>query len=367
MERRNFVKKVGLSGVGMAGILASGIAPAIAAQPTIRWRLASSFPSSLDTIYGAAVVLQQKLSELTGGKFQIEVSSPGPTQIVPPFGVVDAVQKGVVECCHTAGYYYVNKDPVFAMDCTIPFGMDSRQQMAWMYQGNGLKLLREFFDNYNIVNFPAGNTGTQMGGWYKKPIHSLEDLKGLKMRISTFAGWIVEKMGVKVVNLPGNKLLSALASGEIDAVEWVGPYDDYKLGFYKYAKHYMYPGWWEGQAQLSLYVNKQAWNSLPKEYQTAVELASAFSNVNMLAQYDKLNPGALKILLSEKGVILEPFSNEIMNTAYRYTQETYDELYQKNPAWRKIYPDWLEFRNNDALWFRVAEQSFDNFMRTRKL
>lgn len=367
MERRNFVKKVGLSGVGIASILASGISPAIAAQPNIRWRLASSFPDSLNTIYGGAVVFQQKLSELTGGKFQIDVSSPGPTQIVPPFGVVDAVQKGVVECCHTAGYYFVNKDPVFAMDCTIPFGMDARQQMAWMYQGNGLKLLREFFDNYNIVNFPAGNTGTQMGGWYKKPINSLEDLKGLKMRISTFAGWIVEKMGVKVVNLPGNKLISALENGEIDAVEWVGPYDDYKLGFYKYAKYYMYPGWWEGQTQLSLYVNKQAWNSLPKEYQTAVELSAAFANVNMLAQYDKLNPGSLKTLLADKGVHLLPFSDEIMNKAYEYTVGTYDELYQKNPAWRKIYPDWLEFRNNDILWFRVAEQSFDNFMRTRKL
>ncbi|HEY5762603.1 MAG TPA: twin-arginine translocation signal domain-containing protein, partial [Rhodocyclaceae bacterium] len=228
MERRKFLKNAGL-----AGVLAAGVAPAVHAQQSIRWRLASSFPKALDTIYGGAEVFSETLSAITGGKFQISVHAGG--ELMPPFGVVDGVQQGTVECAHTAPYYFFGKDDTFAMDCAIPFGMNSRQLTAWMYHGNGLKLFREFYSNYNIVNFPLGNTGAQMGGWYRKEIKTLADVKGMKMRIGGFGGKVLSAIGGVPQNIPGGEIYQALEKGTIDATEWVGPYDVEKLGFHKVA------------------------------------------------------------------------------------------------------------------------------------
>lgn len=227
MERRQFIQHAGL-----AGILAAGIAPAVRAEsPAIRWRLASSFPKTLDTIYGAAETFAAKVKDMSGGKFEISVHPGG--ELMPPFGVVDGVQQGTVECAHTAPYYFFGKDETFAMDCAIPFGMNSRQMNAWYYDGNGLSLFREFYKTYNIVNFPMGNTGAQMGGWYRKDIKTLEDIKGLKMRIGGFGGKVLERIGGVPQNIPGGEIYQALEKGTIDATEWVGPYDDQKLGFQK--------------------------------------------------------------------------------------------------------------------------------------
>lgn len=358
MERRSFIKHAGL-----AGILTAGAAPAVMAQQTVRWRLASSFPNSLDTIFGAANVFAQKVKEATNGKFEISVHAGG--ELIPPFGVVDAVQQGTVECAHTAPYYFVGKDPTFALDCAVPFGMNARQTMAWMYSGNGLKLMREFYEQYNIVNFPMGNTGAQMGGWFRKPIKSLADMKGLKMRISAFAGKVMERLGVVPQNIPGGDIYPSLEKGTIDAAEWVGPYDDLKLGFYKVAKNYLYPGWWEGGPQLSLYINTKAWNALPSDYKAIVEVAAANANVHMLAAYDAKNPNALRELVA-RGVKVQPFPKDVMEAAYKATQDIFSELNQSNANWKKIYPDWVKFRNDDILWFRLAENEFDRFMATRK-
>ncbi len=359
MERRSFVKQAGL-----AGILAAGAAPAVVAQQSIRWRLASSFPNSLDTIFGAANVFAQRVKEATNGKFEITVHAGG--ELVPPFGVVDAVQQGTVECCHTAPYYFVGKDPTFALDCAVPFGMNARQTMAWMYQGNGLKLTREFYTQYNIVNFPMGNTGAQMGGWFRKPIKSLADMKGLKMRIGGFAGKVIERLGVVPQNIPGGDIYPSLEKGTIDAAEWIGPYDDLKLGFYKVAKNYLYPGWWEGGLELDLYVNQKAYNALPADYKAAVDAATAYAHVNMQAAYDAKNPPALKELVG-KGAKLQGFPKDVMEAAYKAANDLYGELAASNPHWKKVYTDWVKFRNDDILWFRFAENEFDRFMSTRKL
>ncbi len=199
MQRRSFIHKTGL-----AGVLAAGAAPAIVhAQATIRWRIASSFPRSLDTIFGGAEVFAKKVGEMTGGKFQITVHAGG--ELMPPFGVVDGVQNATVEVAHTAPYYFFGKDPVFALGCAIPFGLNARQMNAWMYEGNGLKLMREFYAKYNIVNFPGGNTGAQMGGWFRKEIKSVADMKGLKFRIGGFGGKIIERIGGVPQNIPGGE------------------------------------------------------------------------------------------------------------------------------------------------------------------
>lgn len=360
MERRSFVKHAGL-----AGILAAGTAPgAVMAQQTVRWRLASSFPNSLDTIFGAANIFSQKVKEATDGKFEISVHAGG--ELVPPFGVVDAVQQGTVECCHTAPYYFFGKDPTFALGCAVPFGMNSRQMTAWMYQGNGLKLMREFYTGYNIINFPMGNTGAQMGGWFRKPIKSLADMKGLKMRIGGFAGKVMERIGVIPQNIPGGDIYPSLEKGTIDAAEWIGPYDDLKLGFYKVAKNYLYPGWWEGGPELDLFVNTKAWNALPSDYKVAVELAASHAHVNMQAMYDARNPNALRELVG-KGTKLQPFPKDVMEAAYKAANELYAELSSSNANWKKVYTDWAKFRNDDILWFRIAENEYDRFMMTRKL
>jgi TRAP-type mannitol/chloroaromatic compound transport system substrate-binding protein len=360
MERRRFIKHAGI-----AGILAAGVAPAAHAQgATIRWRLASSFPKALDTIFGAADVFAKKVHEMSGGKFTISVHAGG--ELMPPFGVVDGVQQGTVECAHTAPYYFFGKDETFAMDCAIPFGLNSRQMTAWMYEGNGLKLFREFYRNYNIVNFPMGNTGAQMGGWYRKPINSLADIKGLKMRIGGFGGKVLERIGGVPQNIPGGEIYQALEKGTIDATEWVGPYDDQKLGFHKVAKNYVYPAWWEGGPQLTLYVNSKAYEALPNEYKAMLECAAAIAHTDMQAKYDAKNPAALKELVAA-GVKLQRMPKDVMDAAFKAAMELYDELSAKNANWKKIYEDYSAFRREQNQWFRFAEAGFDSYMQAQKL
>jgi TRAP-type mannitol/chloroaromatic compound transport system substrate-binding protein len=246
MQKRRFLQ----AGVG-AGAAALAL-PSLAqtGSPNVRWRLASSFPKSLDTIYGGAEVLSKRVSAITGGKFQISVHAAG--ELMPAFGVVDALQGGSIECSHTASYYFVGKNKAFGFETTLPFGLNQRQQNAWLYYGGGEDLVRDFMKDFNIISFPGGNTGVQMGGWFKKEIKQTSDLKGLKMRIPGIGGEVMARLGAVPQNIPGGDIYPALEKGTIDAAEWVGPYDDEKLGFYKIAPHYYYPGWWESNLVLVL-------------------------------------------------------------------------------------------------------------------
>ena len=383
MERRSFLKKagaglaagaaVGLAACGKKEEAAAPAAPAASAPAApavqtggreIRWRLTSSFPKSLDTIHGGAEVFAKMVSDMTGGKFQISVHAPG--ELVPAFGVVDAVQQGTVECGHTCGYYYFGKDETFAIDTAIPFGMNSRSLTAWMYDGKGMSLLREFFAGYNIVNFPMGNTGAQMGGWYRKEIRTPADLNGLKMRLSGFAGRVIAKLGGVPQNIPGGEIYQALERGTIDATEWVGPYDDLKLGFHKVAPFYYYPGWWEGGAQVSLYVNDKAWNDLPAEYKAIVTAAASHAHTNMQAMYDARNPIALKQLIAE-GAKLNRFPREVMDAAMRARNEVYAELNETNANWRKVFSDYEAFMREQYQWIPLADGSYDQYMAAQRL
>jgi TRAP-type mannitol/chloroaromatic compound transport system substrate-binding protein len=360
MERRSFVR-----GAGLAGVLAAGTAPAIVhAQANIRWRLASSFPKALDTIFGAAEVFAKKVKEMSGGKFEISVHAGG--ELMPPFGVVDGVQNGTVEMAHTAPYYFFGKDETFGLGCAIPFGLNSRQMTAWMVEGNGMKLMREFYKNYNIVNFLGGNTGAQMGGWYRKEIKSLADVKGMKMRIGGFGGKILERIGGVPQSIPGGEIYSALEKGTIDAAEWVGPYDDQKLGFNKVAPFYCYPGWWEGGPQLDFYINSKAYEGLSAEYKAIIESASAVAHIEMQGKYDAKNPAALKQLVAS-GTKLVRFPKDVMDAAFKEAMAVYSELSGKNPNWKKVYEDFATFRRDQNLWFRFAESGFDDFMQQQKL
>lgn len=359
LDRRSLLKHTGI-----AGVLAAGVAPAVHAQATIRWRLASSFPKSLDTIYGGAETFARHVKTISGGKFEISVHPAG--ELMPAFGVVDAVQQGTVEAAHTAPYYFFGKNETFAIGGAIPFGLNSRQMSAWTFQGNGLKLMREFYASYNMTSFPCGNTGAQMGGWFRKEIRSLADMKGLKFRVGGFAGKVIERLGAMPINLPGGEIYQALEKGTIDAAEWIGPYDDQKLGFNKVAPNYYYPGWWEGGLQLDLYVNQKAFDALTPEYKALIDVASSAAHVDMQAKYDARNPAALKQLVGA-GARLRPFPSEVMNAAFKASMQLYAELSASNPAWAKVYADYARFRGDQNLWFRFTEATFDRFMQGQKL
>ncbi|AXA92646.1 TRAP transporter substrate-binding protein [Massilia sp. YMA4] len=355
MQRRSFLKNTAVA--AGAGTLA---APALAqVQPTINWRLASSFPKTLDTIAGSAENFVKRVAQLTGGKFLIRQFAAG--EIVPGLQVMDAVQAGTVEIGHTPAYYYFGKDPTFAFDCAVPFGLTSRQQTAWFDQGGGRELLREFYKDYGIVNFMGGNTGTQMGGWYRKEIKSVADLKGLKMRVAGFAGRVMERMGVVPQQIPAGDVYAALEKGTIDAAEWVGPYDDEKLGLARVAPFYYSPGWWEAGPQLSFYVNQKEWDKLPKQYQAALEAASYECHVVMQAEYDTKNPAALARLM-KNGAKLRNFSKDVMDAAYKQSAAVMEEEAAKNARFRKIYEPWKKFRHDQNQWASVAEATMQNYL-----
>ncbi|MDO1580676.1 TRAP transporter substrate-binding protein [Rhizobium oryzicola] len=359
MNRRDFFRQTGTVGLGAAAT-ATLAAPAIAQEnPQINWRMTSSFPKSLDIIYNAATEIAQSVSEATGGKFQIQVFAAG--EVVPPLQAADAVSAGTVEMAHTCSYYYVGKDPTFALGTAIPFGLNARLTNSWFSVGGGNELMNEFLAGYNLYALPAGNTGAQMGGWFRKEIKTIDDLKGLKMRIAGLAGQVMTKVGVTPQQIAGGDVYAALEKGTIDATEFVGPYDDYKLGFYKVAKYYYYPAWWEGGPTVHAFFNLEKFKSLPKTYQRILTDACAHANANMLAKYDAQNAKALRQLVAE-GTVLRPFSQDILDVCYKAAQETYAEINAKNPAFKKIYDSQQAFKKDGYLWLQIADYSFDTFM-----
>lgn len=359
MDRRQFIGTAGL-----AGILAAGIAPAVQANQALRWRLASSFPKTLDITHGSALVFARAVKEMSGGKIDISVHAAD--ELMPAFGVLEGVQRGVVECGHTAPNYYIGKDETFALDCAIPFGLNARQMTAWMRHGNGLNLLREFYKSFGIVNFPLGNTGAQMGGWYRKPIRALADIKGLKMRVSGLGGVVFERIGGVPANIPGSEIYKALERGSISAAEWIGPYDDLRLGLHKVTKYYGYPGWWEGSTQFSLYVNQRAFDALTAESKAIIEAAAAVAHLDMQAQYDAKNPAALKELVAT-GTRLMPLPRPVLDAAYKATQELYTELSGRNPHWKRVYASYAAFLKEQGWIWGHAEMSFNNYMHQQAL
>ena len=360
MDRRSIIKQAGI-----AGVLAAGIAPAVHAQATVRWRLASSFPKSLDTIFGSAEMFAKTVRALSGGKFEVSVHAAG--ELMPAFGVVDALQSSTIEMAQTAPYYYTGKNSIFAFGCDVPFGLTARQMDAWMDHGNGRKLMDAFYANYNIKSRSAGNTGTQMGGWYRKEIKTVADLKGLKFRMGGgLFGEAMQKLGVVPQNMPAGDVYQALEKGTLDATEFVGPYDDEKLGFNKVAPFYYYPGWWEGGAELEFFINAKAYAALPAEFQAIVDAATTVAARDMTAKYDAFNPIALKRLVAAK-TQLKAFPKEIMDAGYKASMEVFAEHEAKSPEFKTIHQDMRAFQRDQLLWARYSELRFDNYMTGVKL
>lgn len=367
-ESRRRLLKAGLGASAAAGILGcepcgrAGAGPSIQTRKRVRWLMASSFPSSLDTIYGASEVLAAKVNALSDGDFQVIAHQAG--ELVPGLQVLDAVSRGGVQVGQTAGYYYTGKNPALAFDTCVPFGLTSRQQTAWLSEGEGLDLMRAVYSDFRVRNFRSGNTGVQMGGWFNRKVSSLGDLKGLKMRIPGMGGKVMDQLGVAVQVLAGGDIYPALERGAIDATEWVGPYDDEKLGFHQVAKFYHYPGWWEPGPSLSFLVNQDAWDELPASYQAMFEAATEEASRAMQARYDAKNPAALQRLLKTDIELVE-FSADLMEGAQTASRDLLAADAAADPAYAKILDSWERFRSASFQWFGTAEHAYNSFSTSR--
>ncbi|MGB3200834.1 MAG: TRAP transporter substrate-binding protein [Nodosilinea sp.] len=369
MKRRQLVKTttLGVAAATTAGVAACAGGGAPVAEgtadgdlPRLDWQMATSWPAALDTILGGAQTFADRVSTLSGGRFTISPRSAG--EIAPPLEVLNVVSQGAVPCGHTASYYYVGRSPVMGFGASLPFGLTPQQQNAWLYEGGGLDQLQEFYARqFNVIQFPAGNTGAQMGGWFRREITSISDLAGLKMRIPGLGGQVMSRLGVTVQTLPGGEIFQALQTGAIDAAEWVGPYDDEKLGLNKVAQYYYYPGWWEPGSTLEVQINLDAWNNLPEVYQQIVRTAAFEANLEMLSRYETRNNEALQRLV-DGGTELREYSAEIMTAAQEATFDLYEEFAASDADFKAIYDDWLGFRDRIYTWSQLNQGAFERFV-----
>lgn len=358
-----------LIGALAAGGVASLSGPATAAeapgQPEISWRLVSSFPKSLDLIFGGAERFTRTVGDLTGGRFKVEVSPPA--DAVGGLAVLDAIKAGTIEASQTSLDYFYGKDPSFALGTAIPFGMNARQQFAFATQGVGGAQVDALLESSNAIGFPAGNTGAQMGGFFKKEIKSVADLNGLKIRIGGLAGRVLQKLGAVPLATPRAEVLGALQSGLLDAVTWVNPHDDEIFtrddsgtSIQKLAPNYYYPGFWKGASMVHIVVDKAKFAALPPAYQAAVRVAATDGYSDMLARYDTANSAALRRLVIA-GAQLRPFPQDVLEAAYKATTDVFHEIGETNPRFKSNLDALITFRNEAYLWWQVSEYTFDNF------
>jgi TRAP-type mannitol/chloroaromatic compound transport system substrate-binding protein len=364
VKRREVLRRAAAGAVGAAlaacgrGDETASAAPAVHTAERVQWRLASSFPRGLDTIWGTAETVSKLVAALSGGRFTIRSYPAG--EIVPGLQVLDAVQQGTVHVGQTASYYYVGKNPAFAFDTALPFGLSARQQAAWILEGGGRELLAPVFADFGMLSFFAGSTGAQMGGWFRREIGSVADLQGLKMRIPGLGGDVMSRLGATVQVLAGGDIYPALERGAIDATEWIGPYDDEKLGFHKVAKFYYYPGWWEPGPGLSFLVNRAAWDGLSDEFRAIFETAALTAGTRMQAQYDARNGAALARLLAS-GVELRAFPDDVMKAARDQAEAISAEHAAADPRYAKILTEWKKYRDESFRWFGTTELAYAEF------
>jgi len=368
MKRRRFLglTATGAAALSVAGCEQAGFMPPVqvesavaedAGLPDIEWQMATSWPADLDSIFWGAHLIANRVAALTDGKFLIQPRAPG--ELAPSLGVLNAVEEGAVPIGHTVSHYYVDRGTVIAFNNGLPFGLTARQQNAWLYEGGGLEMLQEVHAaRFNIIQFPAGNSGVQMGGWFNKEINSVSDLAGLKMRIPGIAGQVMERLGVSVQMLPGGEIFQALENGAIDAAEWVGPYEDERMGFHKVASYYYYPGWWDPGSSVEVQTNLDEWQKLPEQYQEALKTAAYEANVRVMARYDARNPAALNRLLNDGGVKLRPFPDELLKAAEESAFELFDENTAADTDFASIFREWSAFRDAVHAWHGLAESGY---------
>ncbi|MDE0461320.1 MAG: ABC transporter substrate-binding protein [Caldilineaceae bacterium] len=368
MDRRSFLglAAAGSAALSIAGRAQAGLIPPLqienavaedARLPVIEWQMATSWPADLDSIFWGAQLVANRVAALTDGRFLIRPRAAG--ELAPGLGVLNAVEEGDVPIGHTVSHYYTDRGFVIALNNGLPFGLTARQQNAWLYEGGGLEKLQEIHaERFNIIQFPVGNSGVQMGGWFNKELNSVSDLAGLRMRIPGIAGQVMARLGVSVQMLPGGEIFQALESGAIDAAEWVGPYEDERMGFHTVASYYYYPGWWDPGSSVEVQINLNEWNNLPQQYQEALKTAAYEVNVRVMARYDARNPVALRRLINDRGVILRPFPGNLLKAAEETAFQLFNETAAADADFASIFKDWLAFRDAIHAWHGLAELSY---------
>lgn len=355
MKRRHFVTSAGLAAAG--AVLA---APAVAqSKPEIVWRLSSSFPGTLDALYGGAETFARAVSDATDGSFRIEIHPVG--EVSTAIEGLDAVAKGSIDCVQTVLQYYWGEEPALALASSVPFGMNAREQNAFFRQGGGTDLFNEILLPRGLFALPAGNTGCQMGGWFRRELRSVADLSGLKFRISGLSAKVFQRLGCAPTAVGRSDLVASLKSGALDAVAWVSPYDDERLGLTSVAPYYYYPGWFQGSMAIHLVFNLEKWRALPKSYQAVVRSAADTANGEMQARYDAQNPAALKRLVSA-GAQLRSFPEDVLEAAWKSAGDFYKEQSAADPKFKRVHDAYMDFRNDAYLWWQVGEYPYDNFI-----
>jgi TRAP-type mannitol/chloroaromatic compound transport system substrate-binding protein len=356
MQRRNFLKTIGASSLGL--VAGAGANRAVGTEPEHRWKMVTTWPKNFPGLGVAANQLAELIGELSGGRIHVKVY--GANELVPPFEIFDAVAGGTAEMGHGASYYWKGKSEAAQFFCTVPFGLTAQEMNGWLYHGGGLALWQELYAGFGLIPAPAGNTGVQMGGWFNKSIDSLEDLKGLKMRIPGLGGEVLRRPGGTPVNLPGGEIFTALQSGAIDATEWVGPFNDLAFGLYKAAKYYYYPGFHEPGSTLEAIFNKSALEALPKDLQSIVLNACKVVNQDLLAEYAVRNPAALETLTVKHHVELRKFPDDVLRELRRLSDEVVRELGDKDEFSRKVFASYATFFKTARQWTEISERAYLN-------
>ena len=371
MERRQFLRLASMGALGAAALAAcSSGDPALdeAAQdetlPEMEWEIATSWPTSLDTIYGGATTFADRVAAMTGGRFMITAQPAN--EVVPALEILQNVESNSIDGGHTASYYYTGLDPTTAFGTAVPFGLNARQQNAWLYEGGGLELMQTFYaDRFNAIQFPAGNTGVQMGGWFNVEVQSVSDLQGLRMRIPGLGGSVMTALGVTVQVIAGGEIFQALQTNAVDAAEWVGPYDDQILGFQDVAQFYYHPGWWEPGPSLEVQIPLPKWDELPEVYQEIIKTAAYEANTNMMAAYDAKNPQAFQEILNNSDVTVLPYPDDVMEAAADAANDINETTAADNADFKSVYDHWNAFRGQIHPWFAIAETSYLDFTAAR--
>ncbi|MFQ5708388.1 MAG: TRAP transporter substrate-binding protein [bacterium] len=331
-------------------------APAVHTKKKYEWRMVTTWPPHFYVMGEGADMMAQWIDEMSDGRLKIQVYGGG--ELVPPLEAFDAVSQGVAEMSHGVAYYWAGKVPAAQFFAAVPFGMNAQQMNAWLYSGGALKLWEELYEPFNLIPMPAGNTGMQMGGWFNKEINTVDDLKGLRMRIPGLGAQVIARAGGSAILTAGGEIFTNLERGVIDATEWVGPYHDYWMGFYKVAKYYYYPGWHEPGPVLELTVNKNAWDKLPRDLQTIIRSAAARANMWMLSEFESKNNTYLQKLIHEHHVEVRPFPAEVLSALKHYADEVIAEMVAKDPQSKKIYESFSAFRKSVTSWAEVSEKVY---------
>jgi TRAP-type mannitol/chloroaromatic compound transport system substrate-binding protein len=350
MQRRHFLRA--------AGALTAGAALSARAADAIQWKMVTAWPKNFPALGTGANKLAELIGEMSGGRLRVKVFGAG--ELVPALEVFDAVAKGTAQMGHGAAYYWKGKAEASQFFTAVPFGFTGQEMNAWMYYGGGLKLYEEVYAPFGLIPFPAGNSGAQMGGWFNKEINSVEDLKGLKMRLPGLGGEVLKRLGGVPQNTPGGEIFTALSTGALDATEWVGPYNDLAFGLHKAARHYYYPGWHEAGPSIEGLVNKAAFEALPKDLQSIVRNAARVVNDDMMAEYTARNASALKTLAEQHKVVPKPFPPAVLRRLREVSLEVVAETAKHDPVTARVHASFSAFYEQVRPWTAIAEHAYLN-------